>query len=61
MESLQAETVDRGTCHDTRTERVFCCSECGQGITDVYLSNERDYDIINWPFYCPNCGRRVVK
>lgn len=58
---------DCETCHDTGEERVFCCSECGFGFSDVYLSDE-DYlldddgeQIEPWPPFCPNCGRKVVR
>lgn len=55
------------TCHDVGDERIFHCSECGFGLSDVYLSDE-DYfldddgkEIELWPPFCPNCGRRVVQ
>jgi hypothetical protein len=58
---------ERETCHDTGDERIFHCSECGFGFSDVYLSDE-DYlwdddgeRIEPWPPFCPNCGRKVVE
>lgn len=66
LRELQAALM-RETCHDTGDERVFCCSECGFGLRDVYFSDE-DYlyddcgeRIEPWPPFCPNCGRRVVE
>ena len=57
----------RDTCHDVGDERIFHCSECGFGLSDVYLSDE-DYlwdddgeRVEPWPPFCPNCGRRVVQ
>lgn len=62
-----AATVGRETCHDVGDERIFHCSECGFGLSDVYLSDE-DYlwdddgkRIEPWPPFCPNCGRKVVQ
>ena len=66
-EQAIAATVRRGTCHDTGEERIFCCSECGFGFSDVYLSDEAYFlddeggEIEPWPPFCPNCGRRVVE
>ena len=42
----------------TRKTRIFQCEKCGYGINDIYLSDERNFDIC--PHFCPNCGR-VVK
>lgn len=40
--------------HNTGNARIFECSECGYGFSDIFLTNERDYPID--PNYCPNCG-----
>lgn len=40
--------------HNTGNTRIFECSECGYGFSDIFLTNERDYPID--PNYCPNCG-----
>lgn len=65
LKEMQA-ALERRTCHDLGDERVFHCSECGFGLSDVYLSDE-DYllddegeEMEPWPPFCPNCGRRVV-
>lgn len=61
-----AMNAERETCHDTGDERIFHCSECGFGFSDVYLSDEDylwddDGELIEpWPPFCPNCGRKVV-
>ena len=62
-----AMNAERETCHDTGDERIFHCSECGFGFSDVYLSDEDyfwddDGELIEpWPPFCPNCGRKVVE
>lgn len=45
--------------HNTGNARIFECSECGYGFSDIFLTNERDYPID--PNYCPNCGARMEK
>lgn len=42
---------------DTRQARIFQCKECGYGIEDIFLTSEREYEMV--PKYCPNCGRSV--
>lgn len=66
LTEMQA-ALERKTCHDLGDERVFHCSECGFGLSDVYLSDE-DYllddkgeEMKPWPPFCPNCGRKVVE
>ena len=42
-------TLGRGTCHDAAIEgEWFECSECGTVKQLIH------------PYYCPNCGRKVV-
>ena len=45
--------------YDTREARIFQCEKCGYGFDDIFLIDERNYDIM--PHYCPNCGRKVVE
>ena len=66
-EQAIAVTLGAGTCHDVGDERIFHCSECGCGITDIYLRDEGVYRDDNgnyigdkWPRYCPHCGAKVV-
>lgn len=65
-EQAIAATAGRETCHDIGDERIFHCSACGFGFSDVYLSDEAYFfdddgeQIEPWPPFCPNCGRRVV-
>lgn len=40
--------------YNTGNARIFECSECGYGIADIFLTNERDYPMD--PNFCPNCG-----
>ena len=44
---------------DTRQARIFQCKECGYGIEDIFLTSEREYEMV--PKYCPNCGRSVKR
>lgn len=47
-------TLGRGTCKDTG-RYCFTCSECG------WTANEPHHILGGfWPYYCPNCGRKVV-
>ena len=62
-----AKVMFKNTCYDVGDERIFHCSACGFGLSDVYLSDE-DYlwnddgeRIEPWPPFCPNCGRKVVQ
>ena len=54
-------TMGRGECHDTGESRVFHCSECGFGIEDAYVEDERAYPPEGFPRFCPWCGAEVVR
>ena len=50
------------TCYNDslkRGEGVFVCSECGAYL-DIADMNEEDMDVFYEPFFCPNCGAKVV-
>lgn len=47
----EQETEDTGRC------RIFQCKKCGFGIDDIFVTDEKKYQIV--PRYCPNCGRSV--
>ena len=52
---LRAQMPKRG--HNTNEERIFSCSECGYGIYDIFLNDERNYSME--PNYCPHCGAKM--
>lgn len=60
-EQAIAVTLGSGTCHDTGESRVFHCSECGFGIEDAYVEDERAYPPEGFPRFCPWCGAEVVR
>lgn len=54
----QITYVPERTCYNTHENRWFKCSACGYGFTDLYADDE--HDINEQPYYCPNCGARMV-
>lgn len=68
-DALKVRVFGQGTCHDTDDdEDRFVCSECGCSsyIATVHMEfdeagNKTDgWMDLNTPFFCPNCGRKVV-
>ena len=67
-EQAIAATLGRGTCQDlggtgANDEQVFNCSECGC-VLSLYdrdgSNNLCTSFIVDYPRYCPECGRKVV-
>ena len=56
IEAAIALLKEQGTTN-TGEARIFKCEKCGYGFDDIFLIDERNYDME--PNYCPNCGRSV--
>jgi len=52
LEEYETEDISHLT-----NARIFSCKECGYGIDDIFITNERIYPI--HPVFCPNCGKKV--
>lgn len=59
-DSSKVEAFEGETCKDTGESRAFHCSECGLGLNDVYIDDERHYSPADFPRFCPWCGAKVV-
>lgn len=59
MPTIEAEPVKHG--FDTGDCRLFCCSECGYGVNDIFVEDERRHLLDIGPIfrYCPNCGAKM--
>lgn len=68
-DASKVHVFGRGTCHDTEVDKNrFVCSGCGCSsyIATVHMEfdeagNKTDeWMDLNIPFFCPNCGAKVV-
>lgn len=61
LKNAPAVTFKNRTAHDTGECRMFCCSNCGYGVNDIFLENEHDFLPNTGPLfkYCPWCRAEI--
>ena len=63
LENAPVLPLKNRTAHDTGECRLFCCSNCGYGVGDIFVENEHDFLPNTGPVfkYCPWCGAEITE